>query len=161
MPGHHLILAPSMQHRVHNRPRRRSLPPAALRFFFWQRDYGAPSNIYVQRTCFNKHAAPENLARLADPLQRPAAEWEIHGRLPLAARAAIATDKMICRRCSGDLKNPYKIVEPLALIVLPPSNIVQRSRRVKPQRRPAAVRNQSIHAGTFIYLIEMHQRPTR
>ena len=87
------------------------LLPAALRLRSRQGNHRAPAQVGMQRAALNKYAAPDNLARLADALQRSAAEREVHGRLTLAAGPGIAADEMIGRRGAGDLQQPDKCVE--------------------------------------------------
>jgi hypothetical protein len=60
-----------------------------------QRDDLCPAHVGMQRAALNKHAAPDNLARLADALQRSAAERKSTWPAALAAGARIAADKMI------------------------------------------------------------------
>ena len=85
---HELIARDAMQDDVHDGPLRRGLPPAALGFFRGQLDDVAEADVDVQAAAFDEDAAPDDLARAADALQRAAAEPEIHGRLALADGAA-------------------------------------------------------------------------
>src|ERR1700691_2916682 len=136
MPSHHLILAYSMQDRMHYGPWRRGLAPAALCLFGRQRYNRAAANVHMKRAPLDKHAAPDNLSRFADALERSAAEGEVHGRLALAARARVTAHKMIGGRGAGDLQDPDKVVHAVALVVLAPAHVVQRGGGIEPQSRP-------------------------
>src|SRR5580658_4985218 len=181
MPRHHLVLRHAVQNRVHDWPLNRRLAPAPLGLRGRQADHGSASHVAVQRAALNKHAAPDNFSWLADPLERPAAEREIHRRLALAARSAVAADKMISWRRTRNLQQPHKCVDLVSaagafacaagalsrsvsaftLVVLTPANVVQRSRWIKPQRLPATVRDQRIHAGALVHLVEVNQWSAR
>src|ERR1035437_5142172 len=159
VPCHQLVLAHSMQNRVHNRPLSRRFFPATLCFRRWQTHHRPAAQVRMERSALNKYATPHDLARLADSLQRTASQGKIHGWLPLAGGACISTNKMIRRRRTGNLQQPYKCVQTFALVMLSPANVVECSRRVKSKRFPAAIGNQRVGPGALVHFVEVHYRP--
>ena len=86
----------------------------------------ADAEVAMQLAVHDEDAAPDDLARLADALERAAAEPEIHGRLAFADGALPAADEMRGRRRAGDEQHPDVVVHAVALIMLAPAQIVQR-----------------------------------
>ncbi len=124
--GHELILTDAVKDRVDDRPLRRGLLPAALGFFGREANHRAAAQIDLERSVLNKYAAPDNLARFADTLERTPAKREIHGRLALAGGAGIAANKVAGRRSTRNLQQPDKVVKAISLVMLAPANVVQR-----------------------------------
>src|SRR6185436_4417192 len=94
MAGHHLIARNTIQYSVHDRPHGTRRLPAALGLFAWKLDHGGAANVGVKFVVHDEHAAPHDLAGLADALQRAATKPEVHWGLALPNRARIAADEV-------------------------------------------------------------------
>ena len=157
MPPHHLIPRDPVSHHVHYGPLQRRNAPSSFGFFARQLANHRAPQIRLQFPVAHKDAAPNNLTRLADAFQSPAAQSKIHRRLPLAHRAPITIREMLRWRSATNLKYPNE----LAVVLLAVSYVVQRSLRIEPQLRPYPIRYQRVQTCAFVHLIKMRQRPPR
>ena len=80
--------------------------PAPLGFPARQLDRPRAAQIHLQLAAIDEHAAPDDLARLADALERAAAQPEVHR--PAAARspARVTADEMRRRHRAGNHEHP-------------------------------------------------------
>src|ERR1035438_854562 len=76
VPRHHLVARDAVRHGMHDGPLRRSDPPAPLGLFARQFYHFGAADIRLQRAAIHEHAAPHDLARLADALETAPAQPE-------------------------------------------------------------------------------------
>jgi hypothetical protein len=89
---HHLFSRYAVENRVHDGPLRRGDLPTALSFLAGKLDHARAAEIGLELLVFDEDAAPDDLAGLADALERASAEVKIHRRLAFTDRTGIAAD---------------------------------------------------------------------
>ena len=80
----HLVAANTLQNGVHDRPLRRCLLPAIVRFFLRQVHHFRQTSIKLQFVIENEDAAPDNPSWFTDPLAGAPTQTKIHRRLAFA-----------------------------------------------------------------------------
>ena len=129
--------------------------PAALGLGLRQLDDRAPPDVDVERAVHDEDAAPDDLARPADALDRAAAEPEVHRRLALADGARVAADEVRRRDRAGDLEDPHVVVA----VRRAPAHVVEGGRRVEAERGPDAVGDERVDRRALVDLVEVRDRP--
>src|ERR1700733_10319384 len=158
MARHEGIARDAIEGGADQRPLQGGLLPPTFCLFGRKRDHRAQPDIHMLAAGFDEDAAPDDLSRTADALQRSSTERKVHWGLPFARSAAIAIDEVAGGCGAGDLQHPHELVDAASTVVFAPAQIVQRGRGIEPQRCPATVRHQRIQPGALVYLVEMRQR---
>src|SRR5207237_6051043 len=135
---HQLIARNSVKYAVHDRPLRRRHAPPALGFGLRQFHGAGAAEIHLQLTALHEHAAPYDFARLADALQAPSAQPEVHRRLPLADRARVTAHQVGRGHGPGDLEDPDEFLAAVYLVRFAVAHVVQSGLRRVAQRAPDA-----------------------
>ncbi len=155
---HHLIARHAVGHGVHDRPLRRRRLPAPLSLGSAAIPPRRPGRGPCSTGHRHEHPRPDDFARLANALERAAAETKVHRRLPLAARAAPTADEMSRRGGAADQKHPNVIVDRARAIVSPQRISCNVFSTGWPMRSMHAIRHQAIEPGAFVDFVEMRQR---
>src|ERR1017187_7106585 len=155
MTAHELVAVHSVQDAIHDGPLRRCDGPPARVFRIRKGNGGTTAQVSLQTAVLHKDSAPNNLARLADTFDRPAAEWEVHGRLTFAGSSRVAVHQMIGRNGARNLKQPNELLSTIDAERLPVAYIVERRFRIEPQAAPDTISNQSVQACAFVGFVEM------
>ena len=137
---------------------RRGDAPAPLGFFAREFHHLGAADIRLQRAAVHEHAAPYDLARLADALETASAQPEVHGRLALTDRARIAADEMLGRHGARDLEDPHEFIGAVHRVGLAIAHVVQRGFRRVSQRLPNAIGDQRVQARALVHFVEVRQR---
>ena len=133
---HELVAVHAVEDRVHDRPLRRRKAPSALGFLVRQPNDPTATDVHVEGVTFDVNPTPDELARLADALQRRSAAGEVHGWLALTHGTGIAVDKVTGRCSARDFEDPHELVDTVGANRFTPPDIVQGRRWVKSELHP-------------------------
>src|SRR6266567_3061068 len=92
--GHELVTRDAVQPGVDDWPLRTDLRPPAICLFARKSESRGATNVRVQFPVFYEDAAPDQLPRFSDSLQRAATQSEIHRRLTFAGCPGITANKV-------------------------------------------------------------------
>src|SRR5690554_7597576 len=109
----------------------------------------------MQLPAFDVNPAPNYWPGLADASQGASTQAEIHGRLAPAGRRPVSDLEVRGGNGSGNQEYPNVLVDALACIMLPPTDIVQRIVSIHPEQAPQMVGEQDVQPSTFVHLVEM------
>ena len=124
-----------------------------------QLDDAGPAEVHVQSPVFDINARPDDLARLGDPLQRAAAQWENTSR-GCRSLAAPVQPPMKCAGGAEPLikKHPHVVVDRAGAIPIAPAQIVQRVFDRLAHRLVNAIGHQPVEPGALVDFVEVRQR---
>jgi hypothetical protein len=153
--AHELVAGDAVEDGMDDGPLVGGRTPAAFGFIRGKAHDGAETEVNLKCTGLYEHAAPDDLARLANAFERTSAEGEIHGRLALTMSAGVTSDEVVGGRGAGDLEEPDELVEGVSTVVLAPSNIVEGGRWIVAKSTPDKIGDESVDSGTFVDFIEV------